>query len=88
MSRTFSTSTELAAYLADGLDLDRGAVMHALQYGGERGFMHLFTNWGRIPTPELAALSAAVWTNITGHEYPEAWAQQWAALAQEEELTP
>lgn len=79
MPRTFTTITDLAAELAEGLDLDRTAVADAI---GENH--HTFTNFGRIPAAELAALSAAVWTHITGLEYPEDWAQHWAELAQEE----
>lgn len=79
MPRTFATITDLAAHLADGMDLDREAVTEAI-----RSHYALFGTFGRIPATELAALSAAVWTHITGHEYPEAWAD---ALAQDELTT-
>lgn len=80
MTRTFTTITDLAAHLSDQLDLDRDAVTEAIRDHG-----HLFGNYGRIPASEIATLSAAVWTQITGTEYPEEWARQDAEMAREEQ---
>ena len=79
MPKTFPTITNLAAYLADTLDLDREQVADSI---GD--YSHLVGNWGRIPAAELAALSAAVWTSVTGLDYPTDWAQQDADTIAEE----
>jgi hypothetical protein len=75
----FTTITDLAAHLADAMDLDREQVSDAI--GNNH---YLFGNYGPIPAAELAALSAAVWTSVTGHAYPDDWAQGWAARIADE----
>jgi hypothetical protein len=79
MPRTYTTITDLADYLAEGLDLDRTAVTEAI-----RDNHHTFSNYGHIPASELAALSAAVWTSVTGLEYPAEWMQEWRDHTQDE----
>ena len=79
MTRNFATITDLAAHLAETMDLDTDAVTDAV-----RANHHLFDSYGRIPAADLTALSAAVWFAVTGTDYPEAWAQQDAERADEE----
>jgi hypothetical protein len=79
MPKTFTTRRDLAAFLAERLDLDPAAVAEAISDHGD-----LFGNYGRIPAAELATLSAAVWTDITRTAYPYA-DQDAAAIAEESE---
>lgn len=81
MPKTFTTLRDLSAYLAERMGLDAAAVAEAISNHG-----NLFGNYGRIPAAELAALSAAVWTDITRTPYPDAWVDQDAdAIAEEDE---
>lgn len=77
--RTLTTITDLAAHLADAMDLEREQVEDAI-----RENHRLFSEYGHIPAAELAALSAAVWTSVTGLDYPTDWAQQDADTIAEE----
>lgn len=77
MPNTFTTRTDLAAYLADALDLERSAVAESISTHS-----HVFSNYGRISAAELAALSAAVWRDVTSTPYPEDWSRQDAAVSE------
>ena len=70
MPRTFATITDLAQHLAGAMDLEQEAVTEAI-----REHSALFGTFGRIPAGELEALSAAVWTSVTGLPYPSEWTQ-------------
>jgi len=65
---TFTTITDLSEALADTMQLDVAAVRWAL-------WAHRAL-WGRyedITPVQYAALSAAVWADVTGEPYPGEW---------------
>ena len=76
MTRTYTTITDLAQWLKETPDLagfDTEVVVDAI---GEHS--NLFSNFGRIPAAELAALHEAVYTTLTGVAYPAEWAREFA----------
>lgn len=71
MRRTFTTMTDLRDYLADTMQLEPEAVRVALS--------HWRRLWGRfeeITTAQLAAISRAVYGEVTGQRYPADWARR------------
>jgi len=84
MRRNFTTITELQDELADSMDLDPEAVRNAL-----RANRDLWGRYEEITPAQYAAISRAVYEQVTGEDYPAEWAQADAAVTDEEsEATP